>query len=122
MRFGLERPRARAAYNYANTLVKLERFEEAKSLTRKTIPVVRRVLGEGNEHTLKMRSLYAYSLYSNPGATLEDLREAVTTFEDIVRTARRVFGAAHPLTTGIEKQSQNARVVLRARETPSGEA
>ena len=121
MRFGLERPRARAAYNYANTLVKLERFEEAKSLTRKTIPVVRRVLGEGNEHTLKMRSLYAYSLYSNPGATLEDLREAVTTFEDIVRIARRVLGAAHPLTTGIEKQLQNARVVLRARETPPGE-
>jgi len=61
-------------------------------------------------------------LYFDAGATLEDLREAVTTFEDIVRTARRVFGAAHPLTTGIEKQLQNARVVLRARETPSGEA
>ena len=104
MRFGLERPRARAAYNYANTLVKLERFEEAKSLTRKTIPVVRRVLGEGNEHTLKMRSLYAYSLYSNPGATLEDLREAVTTLEETEMIARRVFGGAHPTTAGIEDQ------------------
>ena len=61
-------------------------------------------------------------LYFDAGATLEDLREAVTTFEDIVRIARRVLGAAHPLTTGIEKQLQNARVVLRARETPSGEA
>ena len=65
---------------------------------------------------------YAIILYFDAGATLEDLREAVTTFEDIVRIARRVLGAAHPLTTGIEKQLQNARVVLRARETPSGEA
>ena len=109
MRFGLERPRARAAYNYANTLVKLERFEEAKSLTRKTIPVVRRVLGEGNEHTLKMRSLYAYSLYSNPGATLEDLREAVTTLEETEMIARRVFGGAHPTTAGIEDQLRYTR-------------
>ena len=60
-------------------------------------------------------------LYFDAGATLEDLREAVTTFEDIVRIARRVLGAAHPLTTGIEQQLQNARVVLRARETPSGD-
>ena len=119
MRFGLERPRARAAYNYANTLVKLERFEEAKSLTRKTIPVVRRVLGEGNEHTLKMRSLYAYSLYSNPGATLEDLREAVTTLEETEMIARRVFGGAHPTTAGIEDQLRYARAALCARETPS---
>ena len=118
MRFGLERPRARAAYNYANTLVKLERFEEAKSLTRKTIPVVRRVLGEGNEHTLKMRSLYAYSLYSNPGATLEDLREAVTTLEETEMIARRVFGGAHPTTAGIEDQLRYAQAALRAHETP----
>ena len=117
MRFGLERPRARAAYNYANTLVKLERFEEAKSLTRKTIPVVRRVLGEGNEHTLKMRSLYAYSLYSNPGATLEDLREAVTTLEETEMIARRVFGGAHPTTAGIEDQLRYAQAALCASET-----
>ena len=122
MRFGLERPRARAAYNYANTLVKLERFEEAKSLTRNTIPVVRRVLGEGNEHTLKMRSLYAYSLYSNPGATLEDLREAVTTLEETEMIARRVFGGAHPTTAGIEDQLRYAQAALCASETSSGSA
>ena len=122
MRFGLERPRARAAYNYANTLVELERFEEANSLTRKTIPVVRRVLGEGNEHTLKMRSLYAYSLYSNPGATLEDLREAVTTLEETEMIARRVFGGAHPTTAGIEDQLRYAQAALCASETSSGSA
>ena len=48
------------------------------------------------------------------GATLDDLREAVTTLEDAERIARRVLGAAHPLTTGIEEQLQNVRAALRA--------
>ena len=65
---------------------------------------------------------YAEALHKDEGATLDDVREAVTTLEDAGRIARRVFGGTHPLTTGIEKQLQNARVVLRARETPSGEA
>ena len=34
-----------AANNYALSLIGLERFEEAKSLLRKTVPVARRVLG-----------------------------------------------------------------------------
>ena len=63
-------------------------------------------------------------LYENPGATFDDLREAVTTFEDLARTARRVLGAAHPLASGIEEDLQDARDVLAAHETqpPSGSA
>ena len=49
----------------------------------------------------------------DPGATLEDLREAVTTLEDTTRISRRVFGASHPSTTGHEE------ALLRARETTS---
>ena len=45
--------------NYANGLVDLQRFEEAKSLLRKTIPIARRVLGDGHELTLRMRSIYS---------------------------------------------------------------
>jgi len=114
-----------AANNYAASLISLKRFEEAKSLLRKSIPVARRVIGESHELTLKMRSVYALTLCMATAPELEkpleDLREAVTTFEDIARTARRVLGAAHPLTTGIEEQLQNARGCLRVRETPSGE-
>ena len=62
---------------------------------------------------------YATALSVDMNATLDDLREAITTFEDIARTARRVLGAAHPLTTGIEEQLQNVRAALRAHETPS---
>ena len=66
----------------------------------------------------RMRWNYGAALYLNPGATLDHLREAVSTLEDTTRTARRVLGAEHPTTMGIETSLQNARRVLRARETP----
>jgi hypothetical protein len=62
---------------------------------------------------------YAKALYLDAGATLDDLREALTTLEDTARTARRVFGGSHPLTLDIEGEMRNARAELRARETPS---
>ena len=66
-----------------------------------------------------MRWVYAGALYRDAGATLGDLREAVTTLEDTARTARRVLGGAHPVTTGIEGRLGFAREALAARETPS---
>jgi len=89
-----------AADNYAISLIDLQRSEEAKSLLRKMIPVVRRVLGESNDLTIKMRCHYARTLYLDKGATLDDLREAAKTLEDVERIARRVLGGAHP-TTGV---------------------
>ena len=111
-----------AANNYADSLNSLKRFEEAKSMLRKTMPVTRRVLGESNEQTLGMRLNYAMSLYEHDGATLDDLREAVTTLEDTECIARRVLGGAHPLTMGLEIKLQHSQAALRARETPSASA
>ncbi|CAH0375906.1 unnamed protein product [Pelagomonas calceolata] len=88
------------------------------SLLRKTLPVARRVLGDMHDHTIYMRRNYAMALYRDPAASLDDLREAVTTLEDTVRTARRVLGGAHPLVVGIEQHLRISRAVLRARETP----
>ena len=66
---------------------------------------------------------YARALYEDPGATLADLREAVTTLEDTERSARRTLGGAHPLAAGLSGHFlRKARAALRARETPSGEA
>ena len=106
-----------AASNYANSLIYLQRFEEAKKLLRKSIPVARRVLGENHDLTLRIRGCYAEALYKDGGAALHDLREAVTTLEDTTRIARRVFGGAHPLTEEIEKALQEAGAALR--EKPS---
>ena len=111
-----------AANNYASDLNDLERFEEAKSLLRKLMPVARRVLGNNDETTLKMRWNYAEAIYEDEGATLDDLRESVTTLEDVERISRRVMSGAHPITEGIESALREARAVLRARETPSGSA
>ena len=61
-------------------------------------------------------------LYRNDDATLDDLREAVTTLEDIERIARRVFGGANPITTGIEKSLRAAQAKLGVRDTPSTSA
>ena len=107
----------REANNYATILVDdLRRFEEARSLMRKMMPVAQRVLGESDGITLRMRMNYALALCNDPASTLDDLREAVATLEDTARTARRVFGGAHPLTTGIEVELRKARASLRARE------
>ena len=106
----------REATSCAITLSNLQRHAEAKALVRKVMPVARRVLGDSDDLTLRIRSHYAQLLYADPTATLDDLRESVTTLEEIERTARRLLGGAHPITAAIEGALQNARDVLRARE------
>ena len=54
--------------------------------------------------------------YKDGGATLDDLREAVTTLEDVGRIARRVLGTAHPLTQSIELHLRTSRDALHVRE------
>ena len=76
-------------------------------------PVARRVLGESHEVALRARLTYATALYRDPDATLGDLREALTMLEDLERVARRVLGGAHPLTSAIEDDLQDARAALR---------
>ena len=69
-----------------------------------------------------MRWNYAHSLCMDPAATLDDLREAVTTLEDAERIARRVLGGAHPVMVDMERSLRVARAALRAREAQPGEA
>ena len=103
----------------AVTLNDLNRFQEAKAWLRKRIPAARRVIGENHAVTLTLRRNYARALYEDTGATLNDVREAVTILEDIAGTSRRVIGGAHPLTEGIESHLRKSRAALRARETLS---
>ena len=98
--------------NYARSLVGLERFEEAKLLLRKMIPVAQRVLGANHDCTLRLRSCYAKALYHDPAATLDDLREAATTLEDTERTARRVLGGAHPVVAAFENSLRGSQAAL----------
>ena len=106
---------------YAISLRDTKRFDEARALLLKTMPVARRVLGDSNDTTLRARQIYAVAFCDDPAATLEDLREAMTTLEDAERITRRVFGGAHPLTVDIEGHWGHARAALRACETPPNE-
>ena len=81
------------------------------------MPVARRVLSESDELSIRMRSLYAQSLYMGDGATLDDPRESVARLEELTRTTRRVLGDSHPLVDDIKRDLQRSRTALRASET-----
>ena len=49
------------------------------------------------------------ALFGDPSATLDDLREAVMTYTELERTARRVFGNVHPTVLDIGKDLRNSR-------------
>ena len=108
----------REANNYACDLRLLNRHKEVKALMRKMMPVARRVLCEGHDLTFMMRLKYARALHEDDGATLDDLREAVTSIADTERIARRVLGGAHPLTPAFEAHLKWSRAALAARQTP----
>ena len=76
--------------------------------------IARRVLGETNILTLRMRWNYADALCRADGATLDDVCEGVTTLEEAEPTARRVLGSAHPLTAGIERSLRAVQATISA--------
>ena len=112
--FGEDGNTISAAMNYAISLFGMGRFDEAKSLLREIVPVARRVRGENDVDTLKMRSMHAAALYQ-VADTLDDIREAVNTLEETVPTTRRLLGGAHPLVRVMEEDLRKARAALRAR-------
>ena len=59
-------------------------------------------------------SQYACALYEDPGATLDNLRQAVTTLEEAERTVRRVLGGANRTTVWVVFHAEGARAALRA--------
>ena len=114
-----------AANNYVTSLRRLNRFEEAKSLLLKLIPVALRVLEHNHTTLLTLKWNYATALWMDAKATLDDLREAVATLEDIIRIARRVFGGEHPHTNQMMIDLKKSRAVLLIRENaqpPPGSA
>ena len=110
------------ANNYACSLCRLKCFEEAKSLLRRTMPVARRVLRANNELRLRMRWIYAEALQKDGAATLDDLREAVETLQDLAPTTRRVLGGTHPVVAVVERSLLKSQIALCARTPPTGSA
>ena len=63
-----------------------------------------------------MRTQSAATFLHNPGATLDEIREAINTLEEMEPIARRTLGIAHPIAVNIQGELQKARALLRARE------
>ena len=109
-----------SANNYADSLIQLERYRTVMCLLRETLPIARRVLEECDETMLRLRVNYARALCvvsadAVTGTSPDDLREAVTTLEEIEPIARRVLGGAHPLVEQFECGLRDSRTVLEAR-------
>ena len=97
-----------AAYNYANSLLILERFKEAKRLLRKVIPVARRALGAEHALTLSLREDLSRATLGG-ASSAEEKREALRILEEVAGVMRRVFGPAHPETLRAQRQLEHYR-------------
>ena len=56
--------------------------------------------------------------YADEGASLDELRQAISMYEDLIRRARRIFGDSHPAAESMAARLEEARVTL-ARRTQS---
>ena len=75
----------------------MQRFEEAKRVLRKVIPVAQRVLGTQNELTLSLREDLSRATLDGESSA-EEKRQALRMLEDVAGVRRRVLGPAHPET------------------------
>ena len=89
-------------------MASLARFEQA--------PSERVVKRSANEAAVSMVGENLCPFPAN--RTRDDAQFLASLIEESERVARRVYGGAHPLTSGIEHALRNARAELRARETP----
>jgi len=107
----------RPPLSYATSLKHLKRYAEAKSLLRKTVPVARRTLGAEHDYTLNLRDIYGRCLYRDPGASRDDVAEAIEIMDDVQRRARRVFGPGHPNWNTLPQELTAAREKLATFDT-----
>ena len=98
-----------AANNYASSLLTQERFEEAKSLLRKTMPVARRVLGNEHNLTLSLCEDLSRATLLDGDSSAEEVREAVRALEDTLGVWRRVLGPQHPNTQRVQQNLEAYR-------------
>ena len=92
----------RAADNYANCLLDLRRFKEAKKVLRKVMPVAGRVLGNDHELMSSIREdLCRATLHGDSSAN--EKRDALKMLEDTLGVMRRVLGPQHPDTQRVQE-------------------
>ena len=91
----------KALARIAATLIELGRYDQVKSLV---LPLLR--------HGRRFRLAYAKALYRTAGASRAEVFEAVTIFEDVLCTLRRVLGPSHPDTLEVLGEFDRACMTL----------
>ena len=95
-----------AAGNYAMVLLELQRFEEAKKVLRRTVPVARRVLGAEHALTLSLREDLSRATLEGESSG-EEKREALRMLEELAGVMRRVLGPTHPDTLRVQRELEH---------------
>ena len=106
-----------AGLNLSVSLTDLKRYEEARSIQRKIIPVALRILGAENDTTLLLLRTNVRSVYSDPKATLADLRQTERSMRDVLQRTRQIYGASHPDTQTCERFMHNVKQILAKRDS-----
>ena len=81
------------------------------------MPVARRTLGAEHDLTLNFRDIYGRCLCRDPGASRDDVAEAIEIMEDVQRRVRRVFGPGHPNWEALPHELRAAREKLASFDT-----
>jgi len=89
-------------FNLCVSLDRSDLWDEARQFLRQLLPAALRSLGADNDLTLLLNQLLGGVLTNNSDCSRDDLLEAETILQDVLRRRRRVFGPAHPHTRACE--------------------
>jgi hypothetical protein len=81
------------------------------------MPKAQREFGAEHDVVMRLRWSYGDVLHQAIGATRDDMAEATTLLEELISTAQRVYGPAHPATTGIQHSCDEAQERLASFDT-----
>jgi hypothetical protein len=97
-----------SAANLASSLEDNERKAAALSLAAEYLPIAESVLGPHDITTLRLRKCCLRARIQT-GASLDDVREVMSSCEDLHRTAIQVLGSQHPFTELIKDDVEVCR-------------
>ena len=100
------------------SLIRCARYEETKSFLRKQLPNARRALGAENDTFLRLRGMYAKCLCLADIDSRDNVAEAVTIFEELSSTVRRIYGTSHPLLETVQHDLELMQEQLAAFDAP----
>ena len=99
--------------NLCGTLLRVDRFRDARHLALELIPAARR-LESSSPYWLNLTGNLTSAAICDPCITTAELRQTIDIMDDAIQTARRLLGPAHPLTKRLEKDLEHLRELMEA--------